>query len=287
MEKVRNKIGELLTYGYEKLKKQDIDSYRLDAELLLGKVLKKDKLFLLINRDYEVRDTDIKKYYELLNLREKRMPVKYILGECEFMGLNFFVKPGVLIPRSDTETLVEKTIEMIKQNEFTNICDVCCGSGVIGISIAKLVEDVRVTCCDKFPEACELTKENVRRFSLENRVQVVRSDLLQSFILEDEKFDLIVCNPPYIKEKVISTLMKDVRDYEPYEALCGGIDGLKFYRKIVSQSLELLNKNGMIMFEIGYDEKYEVEEILINNGFSDIGCRKDLSGRDRVVFGRF
>lgn len=287
MEKVRNKVGELLTYGYERLKRQDIDSYRLDAELLLGKVLKKDKLFLLINRDYEVEDTDIKKYYEFLNLRENRMPVKYILGECEFMGLNFYVKQGVLIPRPDTETLVEEAIEKIRQNGFTNVCDVCCGSGVIGISIAKFIEDIHVTCCDKFPQACEVTRENIRRFSLENRTQVVRSDLLQSFILEDEKFDIIVCNPPYIKEKVIPTLMKDVRDYEPHEALCGGEDGLKFYRKIVLQSMELLNKDGIIMFEIGHDERQEVEEILKNNGFSDIGSKKDLAGRDRVVFGKF
>ncbi|MCH3965305.1 MAG: peptide chain release factor N(5)-glutamine methyltransferase [Clostridium sp.] len=286
MEKLRNKVGELLTYGYESLKRKNIDSYRLDAELLLGKVLGKDKLFLLINRDYEVEDEDIKEYYELLNLREKRMPVKYILGECEFMGLNFYVKQGVLIPRPDTETLVEEAIEKIKYNGFIKICDACCGSGAIGISIAKLIEDVRVICCDKFPEACEVTKENIRKFSLENRVQIVRSDLLQSFILENEKFDIIVCNPPYIKEDVISTLMSDVRDYEPYEALCGGKDGLKFYRKIVSQSLELLDTNGMIMFEIGYDERQEVEEILKNNGFSDIQSKKDLAGRDRVVLGK-
>lgn len=287
MEKLKTKIGELLTYGYEKLKLQNIDSYRLDAELLLGKVLNKDRLFLLINREIEVDEADIEEYRNFITLREKRMPVKYILGECEFMGLNFNIKKGVLIPRPDTEILVEEALKKIKENEFKKICDVCSGSGVIGISIAKLIDEVSVNCCDKFPIACEITKENISKFSLDDRVKVVRSDLLQSFVLEDEKFDMIVSNPPYIKEKVIDTLMDDVKKYEPYEALCGGKDGLKFYRKIVDQSLGLLNKGGIIMFEIGDDEKEDIEFILEQNGFSDIESKKDLAGRDRVVSGKF
>ncbi|WP_254904677.1 peptide chain release factor N(5)-glutamine methyltransferase [Clostridium tyrobutyricum] len=285
MEMLKTKVGELLTYGYEKLR--DIDSYKLDTQLLLGKVLNKDKLFLLINRDYEVDKDKIEEYYKLLNLREKRMPVKYILGECEFMGLSFNVERGVLIPRPDTETLVEEAINKIKENNFEHVCDVCCGSGIIGISIAKLVDNVRVRCCDKFPLACEITRKNIKKYSLENRVQVLRSDLLQGFIVDDEKFDIIVSNPPYIKESDIDTLMNDVKDYEPYEALCGGKDGLKFYKKIITQSLELLNKGGILMFEIGYDQRAEVESILRENGFTDIGCNKDLAGRDRVVYGRF
>lgn len=287
MEKLKTKIGELLTYGYERLKIRNIDSYRLDTELLLGKVLNKDRLSLLINRDYEVDEAKIEEYHYIIGLREKRMPVKYILGECEFMGLNFNIRKGVLIPRPDTETLVEEALNKIKENEFKKVCDVCSGSGVIGISIAKLIDSVSVRCCDKFPIACEVTKENISKFSLEDRVKVVRSDLLQSFVLEDEKFDLIVSNPPYIKENVIDTLMDDVKNYEPYEALCGGKDGLKFYRKIVDQSLGLLNKGGIIMFEIGDDEKEGVELILEQNGFSDIESKKDLAGRDRVVAGKF
>lgn len=287
MEKVRTKVGELLTYGYEKLKSKDIESYMLDTELLLGKVLNKDKMFLLLNRDYKVDNDYIKEYYKFLELRENRMPIKYILGNCEFMGLDFYIRQGVLIPRPDTEILVEEAIKEVKHNEFTDVCDVCCGSGIIGISMAKFIDNIHVTCCDKYPEACQLTKENIGKFSLEDRVHVVRSDFLQSFILEGEKFDIIVCNPPYIKEDVISTLMKDVKDYEPYEALCGGKDGLKFYRKITEQSMELLNENGVIMFEIGYDQKEAVEQILRNNGFSNIGSKKDLSGNDRIVFGTF
>jgi release factor glutamine methyltransferase len=286
-EKVRTTVGELLTYGYERLKLKDIGSYKLDTELILGKVLNKDRLFLFINRDYEMDSEEIKKYYKLLNLREKRVPVKYLLEECEFMGLNFYIREGVLIPRPDTEILVEKAIEKIRENKFIKVCDVCCGSGVIGVSIAKFIENVKVTCCDKFVDACEVTRENIKRFSLENKVALVRSDLLQSFILEGEKFDIIVSNPPYIREDVIPTLMKDVKDYEPYDALCGGKDGLKFYRKIVAQSIGLLNKGGMIMFEIGYDQREAVENILMENGFYDIGSVKDLAGRDRVVFGRF
>jgi len=287
MEKVKPKIGELLKKGYEILKSEGIDSYQLDCELLLGKVIEKDRLFTLLNRGYEVSHIKAEEYFKLIQKRRNKMPIKYMLEECEFMGMPFYIKEGVLIPRPDTEVLVESAVEEIKKNGFQNICDVCCGSGIIGISIAKIVDNIKVKSCDISDIAYEVTKENIDRLSVGDNVEIFKSDLLECFINNRQKFDMIVSNPPYIKPDVIKTLMEDVKDYEPYEALYGGEDGLEFYRKITSQSKQLLNKDGVLIFEIGYDQKKSVSDILEENRFCDIKCIKDLAGKDRVVKGKF
>lgn len=285
MRKEQLEIGSLLKNGYATLKASGIDSYQIDCELLLGKVIKKDRLFMVLNRNYEVNIREQEEYYRLINLRKNKMPIKYMLGQCEFMGLTFYIKEGVLIPRPDTEILVEWAIKYIKEQGIKNICDVCCGSGIIGISIASFVEDAKVKCSDLSNIAYEVTSENIKRFGLKDRVEVIKSDLLQYFIDNGEKFDMITSNPPYIKNEIIPTLMEDVKNYEPYEALSGGKDGLDFYRKITIQSLKLLNKGGILIFEIGYDQKYSVSSILKESGFTDISCIKDLAGKDRVVKG--
>lgn len=279
-------IGELLKIGYETLKLSDIDSYAIDCELLLGKSIKRDRLYILLNRDKKVDYEQAKEFYKFIKLRENKMPVKYILGECEFMGLVFFIKQGVLIPRPDTEILVEKAIDEIKKSASKNICDVCCGSGAIGISIARYIQDIKVTCSDISDIACEVTDKNIKKLSVEKKVEIVKSDLLSKFIDENKKFDIIISNPPYIRGDVIPTLMEDVKKYEPYEALYGGEDGLDFYRKITEQSVKLLSNNGILMFEIGYDQKDAVKDILVKNGFKKIESLKDLAGRDRIVQGK-
>lgn len=286
MGKIKLAVGELLKEGYEILKSVQIDSYQIDSELLLGKVIQKDRLFMLLNRDYEVSLSESEEYFNLLNKRKNKMPVKYMLGECEFMGMPFYIKEGVLIPRPDTEVLVETAIEEIKKSNFKNVCDVCCGSGIIGISIAKFIESVKVKCSDISDTAKEVTTENIIKLRVEDKVEVFKSDLLQYFIGKGEKFDIIVSNPPYISSCVIETLMEDVKNYEPYQALCGGEDGLNFYRKITEQSLQILNKGGVLIFEIGHDQGESVSNILKQNGFSEINCIKDLAGKDRVVRGK-
>ena len=279
-------IGEVLKYAYDILKKENIDTYMLDAQLLLQKVLKKDKLFIILNRNETLSKDEEEEFLKLINLRKDKMPVKYILGECEFMGLNFYVKEGVLIPRADTEILVEEVIKEIKENNYNRICDVCCGSGAIGVSIGKYIENSTVDCYDISDIAIEVTGKNIERFSLKDRVTVEKSDLLTVSIKQNKKFDVIVSNPPYIKEEVIPTLMEDVKDYEPYIALCGGIDGLDFYRKITNQSLEILENDGLLAFEIGYDQGEAVKELLIENGFTDVRVINDLAGLNRVVIGK-
>lgn len=279
------KIQQLLSKGYEILKLQQIESYILDCQLILSKVLNLDRMSIIINRDMEVEDKTAEEYFDLIDKRKNRMPLKYITQSCEFMGIDFFVEEGVLIPRPDTEILVEQVLKEIEDKKFTAICDVCCGSGAIGLSIAKLMDFVKLDCCDIDNKALEVTHINHKRLLLENRVNVIKSDLLQYAIEQGKNFDVIVSNPPYIKTKDIPSLMEDVKDYEPYIALWGGDDGLDFYRNITNQSLKVLKQRGLLAFEIGYDEGEEVSKILYDNGYTDVRCIKDLAGIDRVVLG--
>ena len=279
------KIQEALIKAYNILKEQNIETYMLDAQLLMCNVIKKDKLFLTMNKDFELSKHETDEFFKLVDIRKDKMPVKYILGKCEFMGINFKIRQGVLIPRPDTEILVEEAIQNIKKYNMKKICDVCCGSGAIGLSIANYLENVEVILYDISTVACEVTKENIDGLNLSKRAKVELSDLLEKAIINELKFDMIVSNPPYIKKSVIPTLMSDVKDYEPYNALCGGEDGLEFYRKITQQSLKVLKKNGILAYEIGYDQKEDVINILETNGFVDVKCIKDLSGKDRVVIG--
>jgi release factor glutamine methyltransferase len=278
-------IGEALLEAYEILKEVQIESYLLDSQLLLGKVLNKDKLFIMLNRDFNLSHQEENEFLCLIKLRKSKMPIKYILGECEFMGMNFIVKPGVLIPRPDTEVLVEAVIKHINEKAYTEVCDVCTGSGAIGIAIAEFIKNANVTLYDISEDALAVTKSNIERFNLHKRVNEQCSDLLQVAIDENKKFQVIVSNPPYIREAVIPTLMEDVKDYEPYIALSGGEDGLEFYRRITEESLLVLEQGGLLAFEIGYDQKEEVEDILLKAGFDEIECIRDLSGNNRVIKG--
>jgi release factor glutamine methyltransferase len=276
-------IGEILIESYGILKKVGIESYILDSQLLLTKVLNVDKLFIMINRSFDLNSKQENEFIRLIHLRKNKMPVKYILGDCEFMGMNFIVRPGVLIPRPDTEILVEGVIEHINKESYTKVCDVCSGSGAIGIAIAGFVKEAKVTLYDISLEAVALSKSNIEKFDLSKRVHAEFSDLLQVAIDENKKFQVVVSNPPYIRDEIIPTLMEDVKDYEPYLALSGGEDGLDFYRRITKQSLQVLEKGGLLAFEIGYDQREQVMGILLKSGFKEVECIKDLSGNDRVV----
>ena len=255
----------------------------LDSQLLLSKVLNKDKLFIMLNRDFNINKQQENEFLQLIQIRKDKMPIKYILGECEFMGMDFIVKPGVLIPRPDTEILVEEVIKHIKEKGYTDICDVCSGSGAIGIAIAEFIKSTKVALYDISREALAVSALNIKRFDLSVRVNGELSDLLQVAIDQNKKFEVIVSNPPYIRQSVIPTLMDDVKNYEPMIALSGGEDGLNFYRRITEESLKVLKKGGLLAFEIGYDQRKEVVNILFKAGFKTIECIKDLSGNDRVI----
>lgn len=280
-------IGELLEMGSKELKEKNIDTYILDAQLLLGMALGKDRIYLITNRDKEVSHKDEKEYIDLIRKRSKRVPIKYILGETEFMGIYFDVEEGVLIPRADTEILVEEVLSIIEEDDEIKVCDLCSGSGAIGISLAMNRKNIEVDEIDNFDIPEKVTKSNILKHALESRVKFIRSNLLEEPIKEGKKYDVIVSNPPYIKASEIENLMDDVKLYEPQVALDGGEDGLVFYRKIIEESKLTLKENGILAFEIGHDQGLDVRILMEEAGFSNVKLVKDLAGLDRVLLGYF
>lgn len=280
-------IGELIEFGTKKLKAANVEAYLLDTQLLLANVLDKDKLFIITNRDKKVSNEDKKTFENLISKRENKMPLKYILGETEFMGLDFDVEEGVLIPRADTEILVEEVLKLIPEDIEIEVCDLCSGSGAIGISLAHYKKNIKVEEIDFYNIPEKVTKRNIKRHNLEERVCFIKSDLLAKSIEKNKKYDFIVSNPPYIKEDIIETLMDDVKKHEPHTALSGGSDGLIFYRRIIEESKLVLNDKGVLAFEIGHDQGEELKNLMSAAGFYNIKITKDLAGLDRVIIGNF
>lgn len=277
-------IRDILFKAYNILKEASDEFYVADSQILLQYVLKKDRLFILTNMEHEIEEEKSEKYLSCIELRKNKMPVKYIIGHCEFMGLDFYVKEGVLIPRPDTEILVEEVIKIIQKNKFNSVCDVCTGTGAIGLSIANYEKNTDVLCIDISDVAINVCKINKEKFKLD-KVKIEKGDLLSKSILRNDKFDVVVSNPPYISEGEISNLMEDVKNYEPHIALSGGNDGLDFYRRITEQSIKVLKPRGLLAYEIGYDQGESVKAILLQYGFYDVVVIKDLAHNDRVVLG--
>ena len=270
------KIFDLLQTAKKVLKEENIDER--EARLLLSYALgiKSDDL---VKYD-EIDDDTNNKFQQILVKRKNHVPYSYIVGHQEFMKLDFVVNENVLIPRADTEVLVEETISICQEfkKEPISILDMCTGSGCIAISLAKYVNGAKVTASDISDNALEVAKTN----AINNNVYV---DFIKSDLFEDihDTFDIIVSNPPYIKKEVIDTLEKEVKDNEPLIALDGGEDGLDFYRIISNKAKEYLKANGYLIFEIGYDQEKEVIELLDKDGYNNIKCIKDYSGNSRVI----
>lgn len=288
-------IRELLKRAAAALKKSGNSSTPiLDAELLLVYVLNMsgmqfNRLKLLTDQDRLIDTETAAGYMDLVAERSKGRPVQYIVKKQEFMGLELHVEPGVLIPRADTEIVVEKVIELAKEMKCPNIIDMCTGSGAIAVSLAANIPDARIWAVDIADEALECTRINVKRFGLEDRVSVIRSDLFEAIRAEglEGVTDIIVSNPPYIATDVMHGLDINVRDYEPHLALDGGRDGLVYYRRIVQDAVSFLKVNGMLVFEIGYDQGVKVKNIMEESGcYGGLKIEKDLAGFDRCVWGR-
>lgn len=272
------KISDVLKNTADRLKKAGIDTANLDAKLLLCKYLKEDKLYLVVN---SAEDVEINEDFEhLVARRENYEPMQYILGRTEFYGLDFRVNKNVLIPRPDTEILVEKVIGFVGNSSYT-LLDIGTGSGCIPISILVNCPNAKAYTADISAEAIEVAKENARMNNVEDRITFLNMDILNHF--PDFPVDCIVSNPPYIEEDVIPTLMEDVKGFEPYIALSGGADGLVFYRRIAQNGYEILKNGGLIAFEVGHNQARSVEEILIKKGFTQTEIIKDLAGIERVV----
>jgi len=286
---VKNTIEKLLKDGLNIIQERDYNNPFLDVQLILSHLLKKDKIYLHMHKDEEVNSDVSEKYYEMVERRNLGYPLQYMLNSQEFMGLDFFVQEGVLIPRPDTEILVEKLINIVNQTPLKDkkikILDIGTGSGAIALSLAYYLKNSFVTAVDISDIAIETATLNVKRLKL-NNVSIFKADVFGDMNISDEKYDVVVSNPPYIEKSTIEELQIEVSQYEPKIALDGGIDGLDFYRQIVSVFKEIHCKNSILAVEIGYNQKNTVTEIFENTKlFNKIETYKDLSGRDRVVTG--
>ncbi|AXU66246.1 peptide chain release factor N(5)-glutamine methyltransferase [Clostridioides difficile] len=277
-------IKDIIIKYSDKLK--DIsDTPRLDTELLLQKTLGVDRLYIHLNLNKELTEEQKTKFIGFAEERLNGRPIAYIVENKEFMGLDFFVKEGVLIPRPDTETLVEEIIEICREKKDVSILDIGTGSGAITISLAKYIENSKIMSFDVSEIALEIAKKNAIINEVGEKIKYINSDLFTAISDSNIKFDIIVSNPPYIKKQDIETLHKQVKDYEPYNALEGGEDGLDFYRRITEQGKKYLNKRGILAYEVGHNQAEDVINIMKSNGYKKIYTKKDIQGIDRVVIG--
>ena len=258
------------------------DNAHFEAELIVMSAVGINRTQLVLDSRRDVTEEQCERVSEMVNRRQSGEPLQYILGECEFMSLDFYVESGVLIPRSDTETLVEAVIEKTDENKNMKILDICTGSGCIGISTAHFRSSAYVDLIDISDKAIEIAKKNIVRNNVQSRVKVQKMDILNEY--PSEKYDIVVSNPPYIETKVIDTLQTEVKNHEPRLALDGGEDGLIFYRRITEIAPEILKKGGMLAFEIGYNQGKAVSALMGKN-FCDVRIIQDFSKNDRVVTG--
>lgn len=261
----------------------DVPNPDTDAWELFSFAFRMDKKEYLMRLSEEVKDEEgLDRYDYFIEQRTRRIPLQHITGEQGFMGLSFHVNEHVLCPRQDTETLVEVALQRLMPG--MRILDMCTGSGCILISLLALSKGVYGVGADVSEDALIVARENAWTNRIES-AQWVRSDLFGN--LSREKFDMIVCNPPYIPSAVIPRLMPEVRDHEPHNALDGGKDGLSYYRMITAEAGRHLTDNGLLIFEIGIDQRDDVASMMYVNGFKDMTCYRDYSGNERVLLGRW
>ena len=272
-------IREALGLANEMLRKSGINS-TVDAKVLFCHVTKKSELELIIGSRDEISSSVERKFFDLVKRRCDNEPLSYIVGQREFMSLNFKVQKGVLIPRPETELIVEYMIDNYK-DKAVDCLDLCTGSGAIGVSVAYYIKNSCVTCVDISPVAIKCATENSQLMGVSDRVSVVSGDVLKGVDF-GKKYDVVLSNPPYIPNDDVLYLEKNVKDFEPHLALCGGDDGLSFYRAIERCAQGILKKDGLILLEIGHNQYDSVKKILCEK-FYDIKYIKDLAGIKRVV----
>lgn len=277
-------IVEAIRKGMIELKNSNIEEPKLKARLLMQYVLNASRQYIIVNDMQELDKEKEKTYFDFIKLLRSGIPVEHITHQKEFMKLNFFVNNNVLIPRQDTEILVEEVINIAKKINAKNILDLCTGSGAIGISIANYLPNIEIVATDISNEALKIAKKNAISNNVQNQMTFIKSDLFEN--LDNQKFDIIVSNPPYIKTRDIEKLDTQVKK-EPYIALDGGEDGLDFYKKIIKESYQYLKYNGYLCVEIGYDQKKDVINLYNESGnFENIYSKKDLANNDRIVIGQ-
>ncbi len=305
-------INELLDYGRKQLEESGNEYAKYERKVLLEQVLGVNYMYMLMNGDEQVAPDKEEEYKRLIAIRCEHYPLQYLLGYAHFMDYTFIVDENVLIPRNDTEILVETVndlyddinkesyadniVSSLNENEDKayadgneisynkdrfQILDLCCGSGCIGISLKLYHRNITLTLSDISEGALSVARRNLEKYEIDDAL-INQGNLFEGL---DERYNIIVCNPPYIESAIVNTLMPEVKDHEPLSALDGGDDGLDFYRQIIDGAGNHLLPGGYIFFEIGYNQGKEVSALMSAAGFNDVNIKKDYAGMDRVVFG--
>lgn len=275
-------VAELLTDAAEHLRSgPHSDRNRADAELLLMHALEKNRAWVLTHAEAIPSDQQADRFIKLIERRYRGEPVQYIIGEAEFYGLPFTVTPDVLIPRPDTEHLVEKALELARAIVRPRIVDVGTGSGAIAVTLAHQLPAAEITAIDLSEAALQVARGNATRNGVEDRVRFLAGDLLAS--VAGERFDLVVSNPPYVPETDRALISVEVREFEPGLALFGGEDGLAVHRQLLPAAYDALVSGGFIAIEMGFSQADAIEELLRASGFVDAGVTADLQGIPRVA----
>lgn len=273
-------LKEILKYGKEELIKNNIEDASIIAKELAEHIFKITRAQMIANNDMEFSKDQTDNYINSIKKISTGIPIQYITNNQEFMNLNFYVDENVLIPQPDTETLVEEVINEYKEKKC-EILDLCTGSGAIAISFAKYINESNIVASDISMKALQIAKLNAEKNLVRKKIEFIESDMFNKIYKDD--FDIIVSNPPYIKTKVIEELDKQVKN-EPYIALDGGADGLKFYKIIIENAYKYIKNEGKVFLEIGYDQKNELINLFKeNNHYENIYSKKDLGGNDRII----
>lgn len=273
-------LKEILKYGKEELIKNNIEDASIIAKELAEHIFKITRAQMIANNDMEFSKDQTDNYINSIKKISTGIPIQYITNNQEFMNLNFYVDENVLIPQPDTETLVEEVINEYKEKKC-EILDLCTGSGAIAISLAKYINESNIVASDISMKALQIAKLNAEKNLVRKKIEFIESDMFNKIYKDD--FDIIVSNPPYIKTKVTEELDKQVKN-EPYIALDGGADGLKFYKIIIENAYKYIKNEGKVFLEIGYDQKNELINLFKeNNHYENIYSKKDLGGNDRII----
>ena len=274
------KINTVLFKSTDYLKKNNITSAALDSELLLSSIINKSREEMIIDSEDKIDEINIKKFENLIERRKNREPVAYILNKKDFWTSTFYVNKDVLIPRPDTEILIQEVLSYFPEKKSISVLDIGTGSGCIILSLLKDRKKFKGIAIDKSKKALKVAKINAKIHQLENRVKFIKTSVDNFF---KGKYDLVVSNPPYIKHIDLKYLDKDVYKYEPTIALKGGNDGLTLIKTIVKKSSKLLKKGGKLIFEIGYDQKFKVKNLLKNEKFYVNKIVKDYGNKNRCI----
>ena len=273
-------LKEILKYGKEELIKNNIEDASIIAKKLAEYIFKITRAQMIANNDMEFSKDQTDNYINSIKKISTGIPIQYITNNQEFMNLNFYVDENVLIPQPDTETLVEEVINEYKEKKC-EILDLCTGSGAIAISLAKYINESNIVASDISMKALQIAKLNAEKNLVRKKIEFIESDMFNKIYKDD--FDIIVSNPPYIKTKVIEKLDRQVKN-EPYIALDGGADGLKFYKIIIENAYKYIKNEGKVFLEIGYDQKNELINLFKeNNHYENIYSKKDFGGNDRII----